>query len=392
MKIAIFTDNDFEKTNGVTTTLRAVLRCAPADLQPRVYTLSSIGCAGPDYLALNSVGTPIPWYGEMRMYAPRMRAFRRHLQADGAALIHITTPGPVGLSARYLSARLRLPRIGSFHTQLAEYTAILSGSPRLGHLMNVYMRWLYGGSAQLLVPSEDTRAQLTRAGWQNQMAVWPRGVDADLFSPVRRSAALREQWRVCDRRPAILYAGRLSLEKGLALLPPLESALHRAHAPYRLIVAGEGPMLGELRSACPDAVFLGRLAHADVAVAMASADLFIFPSSTETAGNVVLEAQACGLPVLVADRGGAPEQMQPGQSGFVCRAGDVAHFSAAAVSLLKSPGRRTEMSTAACAHAATRRWKSALEPLFTAYRAAAAAHARPRVPPLQAQPGVVTQP
>jgi len=377
MRVAIFTDNDFDKMNGVTTTLRAVLRHSPPDLQPRIYTMSDFASKDRDYLALASVGVPIPWYGEMRMYVPRLGAFRRHLEADDVQLIHMTTPGPAGLAAKYLSAQSKLPTVGSFHTHLAEYTAVLSGSPRLGRWMNQYMRWLYGGCERLLVPSEDTRATLGDLGWTcDRMSVWPRGVDPVAFAPALRCPALREKWGVCDKRPAIVYAGRLSHEKGLRLLEPLGSLLYRHHAPYRLIVIGEGPMMSELRAACPDAVFLGRLPHHKMGAAIASGDLFFFPSDTDTAGNVVLEAQACGLPVLVSQKGGPHEQIVDGQTGFACRPGDTLNFATRAMELLTSKDRRVEMGAAARAHALTRSWQSALAPLFAAYRITLAAHAR----------------
>ena len=145
MSVAIFTDNDFDKTNGVTTTLKALLRHAPPDLRVRIYTLSTADVDEPDYLALRSLSAPIPYYAEMQMYLPRMRKFRQRLAADGIRLLHLTTPGPAGLAARYFASHggfqpgLRL--VGSFHTNLAEYTTLLSGSTRLGSLMDEYMRW-----------------------------------------------------------------------------------------------------------------------------------------------------------------------------------------------------------------------------------------------------------
>jgi glycosyltransferase involved in cell wall biosynthesis len=372
--VAIFTDNDFDKTNGVTTTLRALLRYAPPDLRPRIYTMAHLGVDDRDYLALTSVGMPIPWYPEMRMYLPRLSAFLRHVARDGVELIHLTTPGPVGLAARYLSARAALPMVGSFHTQLAEYTTILSGSAKLGQMMNVYMRWLYGRCERLLVPSQDTRQRLAAAGWNVERAtIWPRGVDACAFSPERRSVALRERWHVSARRPAVLYAGRVSREKGLGLLEALSSLFYQRGLACQLIVAGDGPMLDELRAACPDAVFMGRVPHEEMGTVMASADLFVFPSETDTAGNVVLEAQASGLPVLVSDRGGPAEQMIDGKTGFICRSGHVQSFFERAELLLRCSDRRLAMSSAAREHGLSRSWPSALQPLFAAYRDTVAA-------------------
>jgi glycosyltransferase involved in cell wall biosynthesis len=372
MRVAVFTDNDFDKINGVTTTLRSLLRCAPADVQPRIYTFSGVGVEEPDYFALRSVGVPIPFYSEMQMYVPRMRALARQMAADGIDVVHLTTPGPAGLAARYLTRDGRLPLVGSFHTQLAEYTTALSGSRRLGDLMRLYMRWIYGGCRRVLVPSADTREHLIRNGWRaDRLGVWARGVDTALFSPAKRSAALRESWHVCDTRPAILYAGRISIEKGLSMVGPLGSLLHRLGRSYRFIFVGDGPMLPALREACPDAVFTGRVRHEDVPALMASADVMFFPSETDTAGNVVLEAQACGLPVLVSDQGGPKENVRHGKSGYVCRAGDTLDFCARLSELLRDAELRRRLSEGARTYAQARPWAGSLEPLYSLYRAAA---------------------
>ena len=375
-RVAIFTDNDFDKVNGVTTTLKAVLRHAPPDIQPRVYTCADLHIDEPDYLALRSPSVPIPYYNEMRMYLPRVRQLRQRLKNDGVRLVHLTTPGPIGLAARYLIHESRLPLIGSFHTQLAEYTALLSGSKRLGSLMGTYLRWVYGRCDRILVPSAATAAGLAANGWdERRMSVWARGVDSNVFSPDKRSTAMRERWRVCDRRPAVLYAGRISSEKGLTLLESIGSLLHRHGVAHRFILVGEGPLSRELRERLPDAIFTGRLAHHEVAVAMASADVFLFPSDTDTAGNVVLEAAACGLPVLVSNVGGPRESVRHGETGFICRSSDTLDFASRAQQLLRDRGLRASMGQRARDYAAGRSWKASLEPLFDAYRTAVLASA-----------------
>jgi glycosyltransferase involved in cell wall biosynthesis len=378
MSVAIFTDNDFDKTNGVTTTLKALLRHAPSDLRVRIYTLSEVEVDEPNYFAPRSLSVPIPFYSEMQMYLPRMRAFRRQLAADGVRLLHLTTPGPTGLAARYFASRgLRL--VGSFHTNLAEYTTLLSGSKTLGDLMDEYMRWLYGACDTVLVPSQDTLSRLAARRWTpERLSQWPRGVDTSIFTPTRRSPALRDRWRVCDRRPAVLYAGRVSREKGLDLLEPLSALLHKLRFAHRLIIVGDGPMSSELKERCPDAFFTGNLPHDEVAIAMASADVMVFPSETDTAGNVVLEAQASGLPVLVSDVGGPRENMRDGETGFVCRSGNVEDFSGRLAALLRDPARRTDMSLAARRFAGERTWPAALQPVYALYRSALTAARVPR--------------
>jgi glycosyltransferase involved in cell wall biosynthesis len=369
MKVAIFTDNDFDKINGVTTTLTALLRHAPAEIAPRIYTAATLGTDQPDYFALPSVGVGIPFYREMKMYVPHWRRYLDRVRADGIDVLHLTTPGPMGLTAVWIAAQTGLPLVGSFHTDLAAYTQVLSGSPRLGRWMREYMRWMYGRCARVLVPSEATRQLLVRAKSPiDQMRLWTRGVDTDHFTPRRRSESLRRAWRVSDERPAVLYVGRVSKEKGLGLLPSLQEALASRGVHHRLVIAGEGPLLPELRRWCADAVFTGPLGRDRVADAFASADAFVFPSQTDTAGNVVLEAQASGLPVAVSNVGGPQENMRDGVTGVVSSEATGGAWADALVPMLTSIDTRRAMGHAAREYTLTRRWDAALAPVFDAYR------------------------
>ena len=304
-KVAVFTDNDFDKVNGVTTTLTAMLRHAPSDIRTRIYTAAPLAADHPDYLALRSFGVGIPFYREMKMYLPHGRQYLERVQRDQIDVIHLTTPGPLGLAALWVASQASLPLVGSFHTDLAAYTRLLSGSDGLGRLMQEYMRWLYGHCRRVLVPSESTKQLIVAARCRaDQVGIWRRGVDTQLFSPAQRSQRLREVWGVSGDRPALLYVGRLSKEKGVSLLPRLPAALRARSFNHRLVIAGDGPLRRELADACPEAVITGHLSREDVATVFASADLFVFPSETDTAGNVVLEAQASGLPVVVSSAGG----------------------------------------------------------------------------------------
>ena len=367
MKVAIFTDNDFGKVNGVTTSLKAALRYAPEGIRPRIYTACAEAESSSDYLAVRSVGMAIPFYGEMTMYWPRAMRLLRQARQDRIDVVHLTTPGPVGLAAMFVARRAGLPMIGSFHTDLAAYTERLSGSPRLGALMREYLRWPYGRCARVLGPSESTRALLV--GGKIRAARSPSGRAASIADvrPAHRSVSLRERWGVSGARPAVIYVGRISKEKGLDLLPRIEAALLRHGVDHRLILVGDGPMREGLAASLRDAVFTGTLPPAGVAEAMASADLFLFPSDTDAAGNVVLEAQACGLPVVVSSRGGPREYIRPDDTGVVCPAGDAERFGHVAAALLRTPQRRRAMGEAARAHALTLRWESALAPLYRTY-------------------------
>src|SRR5262245_34427210 len=236
MKVAIFTDNDFEKVNGVTTTLRAVLEYAPDDVDARIYTCDDIGIDTPEYYSLRAPGIGVPFYREMKMYLPPTRRFVRRALADGVELLHFTTPGPMGLACLWTARRLGLRVVGSFHTNLAEYTELLSGSRTLGELLRRYVTWSYDKCEQIFAPSEATRSVLIRAGIDaSKIDLWRRGVSTQLFNPSKRSAALRQQWGVSDARPAILYVGRVSKEKNLALAPSVTRFLDYAGVAHRLI-------------------------------------------------------------------------------------------------------------------------------------------------------------
>jgi glycosyltransferase involved in cell wall biosynthesis len=374
MRVGVFTDNDFSKTNGVTTTLRAVLRHQPGDVEARVYTADDVGVDERDYLALRSPGVGIPFYNEMRMHWPRFQAFLARARADRLDVIHYSTPGPIGLAARYVARRLGLPMVGSFHTLLSEYTEVLSGSRRLGQLMRAYQRWAYGRCATVLAPSDATSQLLVRAGFApERLRVWARGVDTETFTPMRRSAAQRAAWGGSPQVPIVAYVGRLSREKGLAILPDISRELRADGQPHRLLFIGDGPMRAELEAACPEAIFTGRVAHDHVPALLASADIFWFPSRTDTFGNVVLEAQACGLPVIVTDEGGPREAVRHGETGLVCGDRGPFTFAVALSWLLREDARRAQMGQAARRYALSRSWPIALEPLFAAWREAQAA-------------------
>ncbi len=371
LRVGIFTDNDFGKVNGVTTSLRAAVEHAPADLRLRVYTCDSTGADEPAYLAIRARGVGIPFYSEMKMYIPPLRALLKHAEADRLDVIHLTTPGPVGLAAMYVASRLGVPMVGSFHTHLAEYTTRLSGSRRLGALMQEYMRWPYGKCRQILAPSESTRQVLIDSKIDpSKLRLWSRGVSTARFDPVRRSERLRADWGVSELRPALLYAGRLSVEKGLREVEAIRRSLEVRRIAHRFVFVGDGPMRSELERLVPDAVFTGIQTPDEVAVAMASSDLFVFPSRTDTAGNVVLEAQASGLPVLVTDEGGPRENMLDGRTGVVCAS--TRELCRQVLELCGRTSRRQQMGAQAREYALGRQWRTSLAPLYQSYREVAA--------------------
>jgi glycosyltransferase involved in cell wall biosynthesis len=365
MRVAVFTDIGFDATNGTTTALRAVVAHAPDDLRPRVYTFSDLEVDEPDYRAFRT------------NLLPRVWQIRRELAKDDVGVVHMASAGRAGFFARCLAVQAGLPIVGSVHDADCGYGPANAHPPNFARRR--YLKWMYAGCHQILVPSACAARRLAALGWGRDRAiVWPRGVDPGVFTPNHRSERLRETWRVSDRRPAILVAGCLSAAKGLALIEPLGSLLHRQRIAHRFIVLGSGPMLVALKERCPDAVFTGRVVHAEVPRVMASADILVYPSQAGSGCSVLLEAQASGLPVVAVRAGSAIENMCDGRTGYACRAGDVTELGARVAVLLVDREHRQTLRASARAYACSRSWQSSLETVYATYRSALDAASRPQ--------------
>ena len=217
-------------------------------------------------------------------------------------------------------------------------------------------------------------SRLGAAGWDStRLAVWPRGVDAHVFSPERRSESLRDRWSVSDKRPAVLVRRPPRTRKGsVAARSAIGSLLYRRRRVYRFVIAGDGPMSQELREAHTRCGLHGAASAESTRGGIASADVFVFPSDNDAAGSAVLEAQACGVPVIVSAAGAPRENMIDGETGLVCRPGDPAAFAAGIEQLLVDRCRRARMGVDARRFAAVRSWDVSLAALSASYRAAAA--------------------
>jgi glycosyltransferase involved in cell wall biosynthesis len=325
-------------------------------------------------MAVKSTAVPLPLASHAEVFMPRLKAYVARAREDCVDVIHVATPGPIGLAALYTAWRLQRPLVGSVHMDVQAYASAFGASRHVAALVGQCVRWVYGACSRVLVPSEAARETLSGRIERSRVAVWRRGVDASLFSPHHRSRTLQEQWHVSENRPALLYVGRLSREKGVDLLPAVQRELFERHLEHRFIIVGEGPMRRELQRRMPDALFTGNLGRRQLATVFASADAFVFPSRTDTAGNVILEAQASGLPVVVSDAGGPAENLIHGESGFVCRTDEPEEW-ADAISRVTSRGPRAAFGTAARTYALGRGWADSLQVLYRAYGEACAGRA-----------------
>ena len=357
--VAIFTDHSFEEADGITTSLTAVLDCAPSRMCLRVYTVAPQTIETGDDVALPGVLIPRSRVGPFDVYLPRFNTYIERAREDRIDVVHLTTPGPMGLAGVLTAWRLGLPLIGSFHSDLA--SSIPMRTRRL------YIRWLHSQCDRVLVQSEATRRLLVDAGTAPAViGVWRTGVDTSMFSPEKRSSGLRKLWTVSESRPALLYAGGVSLKDDVNMLPRIQARLFELGIHHRFIIAGPGQTHEALRSHMRDAVFTRSLSGAEAAEVLASADVFVSPGGSDTAANVVLKAQACGLPVVVSEMGGPRENMIDGTTGLVVAGTDAARWADTVARVLHGP--RAVMSAAACEFASGRRWEHALEPLYRSYR------------------------
>ncbi len=298
--------------------------------------------------ALETVSLPgfhIPGYPQLQGGWPAKKALLTPWRRNRPDLIHIVTEGPLGYSALCAARRLAIPVSTSFHTHFQNY----SRHYHLGWLatpITAYLRHFHNQGVQTLVPTDELAQQLQAIGFLRTQ-VLARGVDTRLFSPQRRDPELRAHWDAAPHAPVALYVGRLAAEKNLELAIAAFQAIQGAHPNARLALVGDGPLMPRLRARYPEFIYCGMRQGEDLAAHYASADLFLFPSLTETFGNVTLEALASGLAVAAFDYAAARAHVEPGHGGLLAPFGDAQAFIAAATVLAEDFAALRRMGQAA---------------------------------------------
>ncbi len=281
-------------------------------------------------------GFALPRYKEVRVGLPAGAQLRECWGERRPDAVYVATEGPLGWSAVRTANQLGVPVWSGFHTNFADY-ARHYGLGWLAPVVLHYLRSLHNRTRGTLVASAEMRDRLRGLGF-NDVSVLGRGVDSELFSPGRRSATLRAAWGVRDEDTVALYVGRLAPEKNVPLAVEAYRAMRRARGTGRLVIVGDGPQRGELERAHTDLIFCGMRTGEQLAEHYASADVFLFPSETETFGNVTLEAMASGLVVLAYDYAAAHIHVAHGESGVLVPRGDSRGFVEAAARPRSSAG------------------------------------------------------
>jgi glycosyltransferase involved in cell wall biosynthesis len=396
LRLAFVTETYPPEVNGVAVTLARVVE----GLHARGHTLQMVrprqhaAHSARDEARYSEVlvrGLPIPRYPELKMGLPARRRLLRLWTEQRPDAVHIVTEGPLGWSALCAALQLGLPVVSDFRTNFHAYSRHY-GVGWLRAPVMAYLRHFHNRTACTMVPTESLRSELTAAGLKG-LRVVARGVDAQRFSPVHRSEALRASWGADAGTCVAMCVGRLAPEKNLEAVVAAYQAMRGDDPRTRLVLVGEGPERARLAQRCPDALFTGVRHGADLAAHYASADVFLFPSITETYGNVVPEAMASGLAVVAYDHAAAGYLIRHGENGLLARCDDTPDFCRVARRIAGDWALVRELGTQARSTALRLDWGRIVDAVEAQYTAAIelAAAATPASPP-RLQPSGPAQP
>ena len=363
-KRAWFTDT-LEDVNGVATTIQkmtAAVVAAGHDLTV-VTSRTNIDIAGIPLKNFPPIGEfEIPEYELQKLTFPPMLEMCDYIQREGFTEIVISTPGPIGITALMAAKMLHLRTVGIYHTDFPQYVQILTDDHFMESLTWQYMHWFYSQLDLIYVNSEQYRKSWIERGIDgDKIKILPRGLDTRLFHPTRRDPKFWTKYGAKPGELILLYVGRVSVEKNLDVFAAAHDRARAVGLPVRAAIVGDGVYTKTMQKLLPDACFTGYLSGETLARAYASADVFVFPSVSDTFGNVVIEAQASGLPVIVSDQKGPQELIEQGVTGLITRGSDVEDLAAAIIRLGKDAALRARISEAARRVVETRSWGAAAE-------------------------------
>jgi len=321
-------------------------------------------------------GVQIPRYAQLRMGLPSGRALLQAWQRSRPDIVHIATEGPLGWSALSAARALAIPVATDFHTNFHAYSAHY-GFGWIARAVTGYLRNFHNRADCTMVPTDEMAQDLTRSGF-DKLRVVGRGVNATTFSPAKRDAALRILWGAADDTPVALCVSRFAPEKNFPLVLDAYRAMRAVRPDTRLVLVGDGPMADELRRTGMGVVVAGRLVNGALSAHYASADIFLFPSTTETFGNVTMEAMASGLAVVAYDYAAARQHIVHGRSGLLAPVDDRIGFIEQAAALARDLPRARSLGRHARAAAEPLGWDKVVADFEEVLRETMAAQARVR--------------
>jgi phosphatidylinositol alpha 1,6-mannosyltransferase len=367
MRIAYFTESLYPLVDGVSRTLARLFDSLEANqIEFRIF---SPFVPAPEVRWAHRVREVpylrFPLYQDYRVSYPP-RGLADEVAEYAPDLVHVVSPTPMAIWAQRWARRRGVPVVASFHTHFVSYFRYY-GVPRLEGFGWRMLRRFYARCERVYAPTRRIIRELEEHGIGN-LELWSRGIDRARFGPRFRDPELRRAAGADETTPMVLMVSRLVREKDLLELVPMYHALRERRNRFRLVLVGDGPLRGELEAALPDAHFAGHQSGEALARWYASADVFVFPSTTETFGNVVAEAQASGVPPVVVDRGGPPELVDPGETGWIARANDPLDLAARVERLLRDPVERRRIAQKAYDVASERDWEAINGRLLASYQ------------------------
>ena len=361
-KLAVFTDT-FQELNGVALTLQQQLRVARSRNIPYFVLTCGQDIETEGAISFPSQGSfQLPEYPEQELHYPPFLEMLHFCYEKGFTHILSSTPGPVGLAALGIARILKLPIYATYHTALPQYVLERTQDRDLEELVWKGMLWYYNQMDNVFVPSQVIATELVERGLsRDKVSTYPRGIDTEKFHPAKRNGFWGKYFADSSDKTKIVYVGRVSKEKNLDVLTKAYRQHLRQRRDLKLIVVGSGPYLSEMQAelAGESVLFTGELHDEDLAQAYASSDIFVFPSGTDTFGNVVLEAQASGLPVIVSDQGGPQENMRHNETGFVVPVDSPRSLAEAVLQLADDPALLARMKEAARGYCRDRSFETA---------------------------------
>jgi phosphatidylinositol alpha 1,6-mannosyltransferase len=368
LKIALFSGNYNYVRDGANQALnRLVEHLEQGGATVRVYSpTTSTPAFEPKGTLVSVPSFPMPGRSEYRVAFGLPASVRRDVIDFRPDIIHLSAPDLLGRAAQKLAARMGIPCIASVHTRFESYL----GYYRLGWLeggIKKYLRHFYRGCAQIFAPSESYADMLVKDGCADHVGIWSRGVNAELYTPAKRSEKQRAHWGVQPDETVVLFVGRLVLEKGIdQFVKTLRQVAQSGHR-VRPVIVGDGPARAYFEKLLPEGIFAGFLTGDALATAYASGDIFFNPSLTEAFGNVTLEAMAAGLGIVCAHASGSSTLISHGHNGLLSSDMDGTGLADAINQLVDQPDLRHKLATRARTDALARNWTSCLSGMAGVY-------------------------
>jgi len=342
LRVAMVTETYPPEVNGVAITIGRMvhgLRQRQHNIhviRPRQHK-QDVALNEDDYAETLVGGMPIPGYPELKSGLPAKSTLLRLWREQRPDIVHIVTEGPLGWSAMAAARKLQIPVSTDFHTNFHSYSSHY-GIGLLKKPIAAYLKHFHNKTDCTLVPTLSLKEELERDGYKDVLVV-SRGVDAELFHPSRRDAGLRAQWGAAEETPVVMLVSRLAPEKNLSVVIQAFDAMREANPDALLVMVGDGPARAELEKQHPHVIFAGMRTGEDLAAHFASGDIFIYPSLTETYGNVTVEAMASGLATLAYDYAAARQHIRHDENGLLVPFDDTGAFVAQAKALVTDAER-----------------------------------------------------